>query len=376
MSKRLRVGIIGFAHVHINHVAALYHAHPRAQLAACADTRPLRPELRVAPYTREWNRDYVMRHCGLDRLYDDWREMLERESLDAAIVTCENARHGEVVEACARAGVHVCVEKPMAASRAEALRIARACREAGTLLLVNWPSAWLPHARKAKELIDEGKIGRVLEVGYRVGDSGVLGAGARHRIAQTAVEMTGEERGATWWSQAAAGGGAFLDLCCYGAMYSRWFTGESASAALGFKANLDSPWADAEDNGALLIRFPHAIGLGQGSWTTYGSEYLKMSPVAAYGSAGLLSFQVYGGRPVVQLERPGAAAETVEPDALPQGRANIAEEFLHCIETAEAPFPILGLEFNLEVMAILEAGARSAASGRMEPVEEAAGSGV
>jgi predicted dehydrogenase len=371
MSRRLRIGIVGFGHVHVNFVSSLYQAHPRAQLVACADTRPLRPELRAAPYTREWNREYVMRQCGLDKLYDDWREMLAKESLDAAIVTCENARHGEVAEACARAGVHVCVEKPLAASWEEAQRMTRASREAGTLLLVNWPSAWLPHARKAKELIDAGMIGRVLEVGYRVGDTGVLGRGARHKLAETAGEMTGEERGATWWHQVETGGGAFLDLCCYGAMYSRWFTGESAISALGLKANLDSEWADAEDFGSLLIRFPHAVGSGQGSWATFGSEYLKTSPVAAYGSAGLLSFPIYGGQPVVVLERPGAAPETIEPDPLPAGRANIAEEFLHCIETGDAPFPILAPEFNLEVMDILEAGARSAASGRMEPVDRA-----
>ncbi|MGD0775806.1 MAG: Gfo/Idh/MocA family oxidoreductase [Candidatus Solibacter sp.] len=368
MSKR-RIGIIGFGHVHVNHVSALYHAHPGVQVAACADTRPLRPELRAAPYTREWNRDYVMRQCGLDKCHDDWREMLERESLDAAIVTCENGQHGEVVAACARAGVHVCVEKPMAVSYAAARQMAQACREAGTTMIVNWPAAWLPHARKAKELIDAGSIGRVLEVGYRVGDSGTLGPGARHRIAETAAGMTGPERGATWWHQAAAGGGAFLDLCCYGAMYSRWFVGEPASAALGLKANLDSPWADAEDNGALLIRFPHAIGVAQGSWTTYGSEYLKTGPVAAYGSAGLLSFQIYGGQPVVQVEHPDAAAETVESGALPPGRSNVAEELLYCLETGDAPYPILSPEFNVDVMAILEAGARSAASGRLEKVD-------
>ena len=258
MSKTFRVGIIGFGHVHVNHVAALYHAHPRARIVACADTRPLRPELRVAPYTREWNRDYVMSHCGLQSCYDDYREMLQREALDVVMVTTENAQHAKVVEACAKAGAHVCVEKPMATSLTDALLMARACREAGTAMIVNWPSAWLPHARKAKEAIDTGAIGRVLEVGYRVGDTGTLGPGARHKLADTAALMTGPERGATWWHQTAAGGGALLDLCCYGAMYSRWYVGESATAALGMKANLDSQWGEAEDNG----RHPRPVPAG------------------------------------------------------------------------------------------------------------------
>ena len=373
MSKRYRVGIVGFGHVHVNHVAALYDSHPQAQIVACADTRPLQPELRIAPYTRQWNRDYVVKQCRIQKCYDDYHEMLERETFDVVIVTCENAQHPDVVGACAQAGANVCVEKPMAASLAGALRMARACRAAGTTMIVNWPSPWLPHARKAKELIDSGVIGRVLEVDYRVGDSGTLGPGAQHRIAETAAPMTGPERAATWWHQAAAGGGALLDLCCYGAMYSRWYVGEPATAALGLKANLDSQWGDAEDNGAVLVRFPRAIAVAQGSWTTFGKEYLQTGPVTVYGSSGILTFNVYGDRPVVRVERPGGTeTELHESDPLPAHRTNVAEELLHHLETGEPLYPTLTSDFNLEVMAIIDAGARSAASGRLETVNSAA----
>jgi hypothetical protein len=50
-----RTGIIGFGHMHINNVAALYAEHPQVEWVACADTVPDVPELRVGPYTREWN---------------------------------------------------------------------------------------------------------------------------------------------------------------------------------------------------------------------------------------------------------------------------------------------------------------------------------
>ena len=53
------------------------------------------------------------------KAYDDYWEMLEQEAaagtpLDIVIVTSENARHAEIVEACAAAGANVCIEKPMA----------------------------------------------------------------------------------------------------------------------------------------------------------------------------------------------------------------------------------------------------------------------
>lgn len=256
MSKKYRVGIIGFAHMHINNVASLYAQHPQVELVACADTVPDRPELREAPYTRAWNLKNALTNIGVPKAYDDYHEMLEKEQFDIIICCSENAKHPNVVEACAEVGANVCVEKPMAMSLSHALRMVRACQAGGTTMLINWPLTWSPSARKAKALIDEGIIGRVLEIKWRAGHTGPLGSGAAHAgVSETAAPMTGAERGATWWHQAAAGGGALLDFSCYGAMVSRWYIDEPAVAAIGMKANLDSQWGDADDNGAMIVRF-------------------------------------------------------------------------------------------------------------------------
>jgi predicted dehydrogenase len=373
MSRRYRTAVIGFAHPHVNHVAGLFTKDARVEWAACADTAPLCPELRVVPYAREWNRDNVMRLTGAPRLYDDYREMLDRERLDLVIVNCENAQHPDVVEACARAGASVCVEKPMASSLADALRMQRACRAAGVSLIVNWPVTWLAHARKAGELIEAGAIGRVLEIDYRVGSSGPFGPGAQHcggvdRVAP----MSGRERASVWLHQQAAGGGAMVDLCCYGAMYSCWFTGERATAALGLKANLESEWSDAEDNGVIVARFPRSILVARGSWTTHGKNYLAAGPVVVYGSEGVLRFDVYTDNPVVRVEHPGEEVETHAPDPLPEGRHNTAAEFLHCLETGVRPHLTLTPEFNLALLGVLDAGVRSAATGKLELVNDEA----
>jgi predicted dehydrogenase len=57
--------------------------------------------------------------------------MLTSEKLDIVAINSENNQHPDVVEACARAGVHVCVEKPMAISLPDAQRMVKACRDAG-----------------------------------------------------------------------------------------------------------------------------------------------------------------------------------------------------------------------------------------------------
>jgi predicted dehydrogenase len=237
-------------------------------------------------------------------------------------------------------------------------------------LLVNWPITWSPGARKAKELIDQGAIGRVLEVKWRAGHTGPLGSGAAHTgVNESAAAMSGPERGATWWHQAAAGGGAMLDFCCYGALVARWYVGEQAVAALGMKANLDSQWGDAEDNGAILLRFPSAMALLEGSWTTW-HHGVPTGPIA-FGTTGTLVVESRDGRPIVRLERGHGQTTIHEAEPLPEGRANVAQEFIHHLETGEPLHPTLELELNLETMAILDAGVRSAASGKLELVDNA-----
>ena len=150
MNKKYRVAIIGFAHMHINHVAALYGAHPDVEWAAGADTTPLCPERRVAPYTRRWNLDHLVEKLGLSKTYDDYREMLRQERPDIVIVSCENAQHAGVVEACAAAGAHVCVEKPMAASLADALRMRRAERRRARPWSPTGPSPGSPRCARRR----------------------------------------------------------------------------------------------------------------------------------------------------------------------------------------------------------------------------------
>lgn len=366
MTKTYRIGVIGFAHMHVNSLVANFAGHPQAELVAAADTQPVRPELREARYTRGWNLRNARENYGLTNVYEKYEDLLLQESCDIVVCCAENARHAEVVEACAQAGVHVLVEKPMADSLSNGLRMVRACRAADVTLVVNWPLTWSSAARKAKELIDDGAIGQVLEVKWRGGHTGPLGPGVRHPgVAETAAPMTGVERGATWWHQRDAGGGAMLDYCCYGSLVARWYIGEQALAAVGMRANLASAWGDADDNGAMIVRFPRAMALFEASWTTW-DHGVSPGPIV-YGTEGTLVV-TRKGEQVIQLFRSDGTQETIMCDPLPPGDSNVAEAFIHHLETGAPLHPSLDADFNLEVMAILDAGVRSADSGKLEPV--------
>jgi len=362
-----RAGIIGFAHMHINNVAALFSDHPRVEWAGCADTTPATPELSNARYTRAWNKEHALTELGVPKEYDSIADLLEQGKPDIVIVCSENLYHPDIVEACAAAGVHTCVEKPMAMSLAHGLRMVRAAEAGGTTLAVNWPIAWSPLMYKLKAVLDEGVVGRVLQVKYRAGHTGPLGPGAAHAGGGgQGNALTGEERAASWWHQTAEGGGALIDFCCYGAMLSRWLVGEQALDAVAVKANLDSHWGEADDNAVMITRFPSAIGLFEGTWTTR-HHGVPTGPIV-YGTEGTLLADSRDGERLIRLERGGGETEWIEPEPLPEGRANVAAELVHRLDTGDPLNPLLDVQLNLEALAILDAGVRAAASGNAERV--------
>ena len=366
MKKTYRLGVIGFAHMHVNGLIDAFDKLSNIEWIACADTVPDVPSISSESGTRQYSLKSAHEKTGIPKVYDDYREMLDKESLDIIIFCPENAKHGEVAEAIAARGIHMLTEKPMAATLSEALRMVRAAKANDVSLLVNWPTTWSPAVRKMKLVLDEGLIGNILEVKYRNGASmGPLAYGQ---------EITDAEKGAEWWHQSEPGGGALLDYCCYGACLARWFIGESAVAAYGIKANLNSHYGDAEDNAIITVRFPGALAILEGSWTTWNVG-IPTGPIV-YGTKGTL---VAGSRmnddgrrvPVVEVYTSrgyGKPDEVLEGDPLPEGRDTLAREFIYHLETGELPHPTMEMMQNLEAMAILDAGIRSAASGKLELV--------
>lgn len=370
MPKIYRCGVIGFAHMHINELMRRFKEHPQVEWVACADTVPDRPELVEAMFTRSWNLKFAQREMGIPKAYDDYREMLTKEKFDIVIFCPENARHGEVAEAIAAHGAHMLTEKPMAASYSDAVRMARAANTAGVKLMVNWPSTWSPSVRTAKRLLDEGAIGRLWQMKWRAGSMGPLSHGSTHPgVDGKAVEMSDAQKGATWWHWHATGGGALLDYCCYGACLARMYVGEPAQAAFGLAANFNSPYGDAEDNAVMTVRFPNAMAILEATWSTV-DHGVPTGPIL-YGDTGTMVVERRSGQPdsVKLIRGKGAEPEWIAGDPIPEAQNTLAKALIHHLETGEPLHETLQLDFNLDAMAILDAGRRSTVSGRLELVE-------
>ena len=102
--------------------------------------------------------------------------------------------------------------------------------------------------------------------------------------------------------------------------------------------NLFSGYGDAEDNAAILLRFPKAIAILEASWTTVHSG-VPSGPIL-YGTKGTI---VVDGSDILVYRDNGATAPSAveKGDPLPAGRATIGEEFLHHLETGDPLHPTL-----------------------------------
>lgn len=360
---KYKVAIVGFAHVHINDVALHFFKHDRIELVGCADMPPLVPELkRGAIYTREWNIDYCKKNYHIP-FFPDWIKMLDETKPDLCIINSENCYHVTIVVECAKRGIGVSIEKPMATTLKDALKIYRAQQIYGTLCMVNWPITWNAGLHTVKRLIDEGALGQVIEVKTRMGHTGPLGSGAKHRLAETAEQMTEVEKCATWWHQLEAGGGTMADYCCYGSIISCWMIGTPATACMGMRINSITTMGNAEDNAVMLVRYPECYAVIEGTWTTYNHTF--KSPIV-YGTNGALVGDYKTGS--VQFYHTDGSVEDIEPDKMPEELKNIACAYVHHMDTGEQVHYTASLEFNLNAMAILDAGVNSADSGKMELV--------
>jgi predicted dehydrogenase len=100
-----------------------------------------------------------------DRLYADWGELADAGRLaDAAIIATQDQLHMAPAVRLADLGYHLLLEKPMATTELEASAIASAAERNGIILAVCHVLRYTPYTRMLKELLDSGRIGRLVNV--------------------------------------------------------------------------------------------------------------------------------------------------------------------------------------------------------------------
>lgn len=324
--KTYKVGVASLVHDHIwgelNHWKAL----PNAQIVAAGDV----------------NESLRQRFAAIfpdARLYPSWREMLEAEADNLDVIQCasENNVHADIVEASAERGLHVITEKPMAATFAQAIRMADAAKKHDVRLLINWPSAWNPAFQEWERRIAAGEIGDVRFVRYRSAHNGPREIGCDPHFVEWLYDA--EKNGA----------GAYMDYCCYSAVMCARFLGR-ASRVTALRGVLAKEYPLPDDAAVLTLQYPHALGVAEASWIQ-PSAMLGPNPIA-FGSGGTIG--VVSGN--VVLQKVGGEAVTIVAPPTVAPRRSGPEYFLHCIETGAAIEGICNAETSLIAQETLTAG--------------------
>ena len=339
MTEPVKVAVVGLVHDHIWGTLDHLREDGRAVLVAAADdNEPLRRR--------------VVEEYGVRNAYVDVADLLDRETVDAIVCGSENNRHAELVEAAAARGLHIMVEKPMAATYAQARLMLAAAERGNIMLMINWPTAWNRSIVLALALVQQGRIGQPFYVKYHAGHNGPREIGCSEYFWR-------------WLYDAEKNGpGALMDYCCYGANLSCTLLGrpQSVTGAGGrFVKEYDIPL----DNAILLLQYARAVGVAEASWTQVGHP--PHYELVVMGSEGSIVTSP-GGDAVTLVTRELPNGQRVEAPALPQGRHNEAAYFLSCILEGAPPAGMVGPQVCCDAQEVLEAGARAIPEQRMVPL--------
>lgn len=360
--KTWKIAGLSFDHMHMGDLLREAHAHPAAEIVGVADENPANAA--SVAQTRE------RLDIPAERFHDNFQACLEATRPDLIVLCPATARHAELVEAVAPFGAHMLVEKPFAASLADADRMIAAARKAGTRLFINWPLAWYPPHLTTRRLIAEGVIGEVLEVHYYDGNRGPT----RHLMDK--VEVPEEEAlrrmRETWWYRAAEGGGSLLDYLGYGTTLATWFMDGHAPIEVTTTA-WARPEIEVDEYAVTVARYATGLSKFETRWGTFSDPWTHQpQPKCGFvvvGSAGTIASYDYAETVRVQT---AAAPEGRDIPVDPQP-STMTGPLAHVLDVLENDTPVhgpLSLEICRTGQRIVDAAALSARERRPVSLDE------
>jgi predicted dehydrogenase len=325
---RWRIAGISFDHMHMGDLLRMAHEHPEAEIAGLFDPDRSRMAEAAAAFG-----------VPNDRLFTDLDACLTAARPDLAILCAATADHASYAERIAPHGVHLLVEKPFAASVADARRMIAAMEPTGRLLAVNWPLAWVASHVAAKRLIDEGAIGSLREVHHYGGNRGPL----FHLAGKVEVspEEVERQKPHSWWYRRASGGGSLLDYLGYGATLGTWYLDGEAPVEVTCTVD-ESPGIEVDQHAIAVCRYRSGLSKMETRWGTFTDPWtIQPQPKCGFvlvGSDGTISSYDYEDHVTVQTRRRPQPTR-LPADPLPAGRRNPIEYVLGCLERGE---PVAG----------------------------------
>ena len=251
----------------------------------------------VAVMSRSENkaRSYAERH-HVRKWYTDAQELIDDPDVNAIYIATPPSSHATFAIMAMRAGKPVYIEKPLAASYNDCIRINRISEQTGVPCFVAYYRRYLPYFQKVKEIIENGTIGKVINVQIRFS------------VPPRDLDYKNEKE-LPWRLQPdIAGGGYFYDLAPHQIDLLQNIFGV-ITRAHGYPANRAHLYK-AEDTVSACFFFENGV-TGSGSWCFVGHESAKEDCIEVIGDKGSLSFSVFTYEPIVLITSEGKQSITV-----------------------------------------------------------------
>jgi predicted dehydrogenase len=334
----LRVGIVGLVHGHVHGFLGASLHSPEIQIVGVAEPDP---HLLSQAATR-YGFDHAL-------MFADLEDMLAKAHPQAVLVYTNTYDHRRVVEICARHGVPVMMEKPLAVSLDDALAIEKAAHAGKIQVLVNYETSWYRSNHAAYKLVHEGALGAVRKVVIHDGHNGPKEIGV-------------EPEFLAWLTDPKLnGGGALFDFGCYGADLMTWLMDGQRPQTVTAVTQQIKPeiYSRVDDEATIILTYPRAQAIVQASWNwPFGRKDMEV-----YGETGY-AITVQSNDIRVRRGGDNAREEQVAAKSVPAPYDNSLSYLRAVILDGAKPDALSSLETNVTVTEILDAARRSAQLGR------------
>src|SRR6266849_2064517 len=279
--------------------------------------------------------------------YSHLEEMRNATHPQAVLAYTNTYDHRRVVEICARYGVPVIMEKPLAVSTEDARAIERAAREGKIQVLVNYETTWYRSNQAAYDLVHENALGEIRKVVVHMGHSGPkeIGVGPEFLAWLTDPKLNG--------------GGALFDFGCYGADLATWLMeGRRPDSVTAVTQQIKPDvYPRVDDEATIILRYPRAQVIVQASWNWPFSR----KDMEVYGEKG---YAITLGRDQLRVRLPEKQEISADAKPLEKTKEDSVSYLRAVLLGGLKPEGQSSLETNVIVTEILDAARKSAATGK------------
>ena len=284
--------------------------------------------------------------------FNDLNKALDQLKPEAVLAFGSIKDHLQVVEVAAPKGIHIMVEKPLAANLNDALKMQQLAKEHRVMLLTNYETSWYPSTAESFRLVrDSNFVGQIRKVVFHHGHQGPKEIGVGDEFFQWLTDPV------------LNGGGALMDFGCYGANLATYLLKGQEPLSVTALTNQFKPqiYPRVDDDATIILNYPSLQVIIQASWNwTFNRKDMEI-----YGDSAAIT-ALNANKMRFRNSKNGAEYEKTVTDKDIAVYTN-PFSYLHAVLRGKEklePFGLYTLENNVMVNRILEAAKMSASSGK------------